>query len=127
MIVVIPVLALFHGPKGSLGSAWKRWQPLPISVASTQSLSARQYAQQSLEQRPIEPFPAESSHFCGSEYGCEPGYGTDAQLEKLSVPPPLLLCKANSHLSDSGRVPPSGPALPSALKVGAQLYQGGMK
>ena len=36
-----PVLALFQGPKGSFGSTWKRWHPVPIRVACVQSLSAR--------------------------------------------------------------------------------------
>ena len=117
----MPILALFQGPNGSLGSAWIRWQPVPMRVADTQSLSLRQYAQQSLEHRPTDPLPS-SIHVCGIEYGCEPGYGMVAQLEKELVPPTRLLWKAKPQLADSGSVPPSGPALPSALNLGAQLY-----
>ena len=41
---------------------------------------------------------------------------------KPSEPPGRLLSKANSQLDDLGSVPPSGPALPSLLIVGDQLY-----
>eukprot|EP01046_Picozoa_sp_COSAG06_P007864 COSAG06_NODE_392_length_16344_cov_4.086981_3_plen_152_part_00 len=48
------------------------------------------------------------------------------KLEKTCVfapePPSRLLLKAKSQAVDIGSVPPSGPALPSLLKLGAQLY-----
>ena len=45
-----------------------------------------------------------------------------AQDAKESEPPSRLLLNAKSHAEDIGSVPPSGPALPSLLKLGAQLY-----